>query len=37
MENIVRNYGPWLLKCVVLGSIPGAVCWTVFAMLGGIA
>ena len=35
--NIARNYGPWLLKCCIVGSVPGAVCWSVWTMLGGFS
>ncbi len=37
MESIARNYGPWLAKCIILGSIPGTVCWSVWTWLGGFA
>lgn len=36
MRKLVENWGAWFATCVVLGSIPGAVCWIVFLSLGGI-
>lgn len=37
MQSIAREFLPWLLKCLIVGSIPGAVCWIAWFMLGGFS
>tara|TARA_R110002096_G_scaffold160724_5_gene327024 strand:- start:715 stop:831 length:117 start_codon:yes stop_codon:yes gene_type:complete len=37
MNTTAKDFALWLTKCIVVGSIPGAVCWIAYASLGGFA
>jgi len=37
MVSLAREYGIWFAKCLVLGSIPGGMCWALWFYFDGFA